>query len=269
MVYYLNLGFILEQALVDVIKTYIDRLQLDDVYRNYHISVTNEHPFAHMIVDQNSRCSDNFPAIVITTDTDNKVPDLNNMPPQFSAIGLTSEDIDSLINSTKRNKTRINNNGEVIPIVKNGIIQKEKIPGYIFVFDEKTINTIKQIADENDSKEVYALKIATRRRDKISFEIWAENEQLKNELYEHLRLLLATSLEKVMQDRYKMLNIAVFDHTLSGNRSSNYNFDFDVMLCGSHMSIDIDYDIQQIIIDTDVKELSYDLIAEVINHVKE
>ena len=51
MIYYLNLGFVLEQALVDVTKTYIERLHLDSVYNNFHISVVNEHPFAHMMIE--------------------------------------------------------------------------------------------------------------------------------------------------------------------------------------------------------------------------
>ena len=79
MIYYLNLGFVLEQALVDVTKTYIERLHLDSVYNNFHISVVNEHPFAHMMLEDTPTANDTFPAVVITSQSDGEVPDLTNM----------------------------------------------------------------------------------------------------------------------------------------------------------------------------------------------
>lgn len=273
MIYYLNMGFIAEQALRDVVATYLDRLQLDDVYANYHISVVNEHPFAHMILEDNPRCADSFPSIIISTESDSKSGDLMNVPPQYSGIGLTSKDIDELIENTKRIKTKINEKGEVVPVVKKGVVQKEVIPGYVFVTDEITINNIKEIADSRTQGEtegmIYGVKSNTRRKDRISVEIWADNNQLKNELYEHLRLLFSSTLDYVIQEKYKMFDPAIFDGTVQGQRSSNFNFDFDTLLFGSHIAFDIEYNVAQIILDSEINNISKDLIVEVINHVKE
>ena len=74
MIYYLNLGFVLEQALVDVTKTYIERLRLDAVYNNFHISVVNEHPFAHMMIEDTPTANDTFPSVVIKTPLTEEVP---------------------------------------------------------------------------------------------------------------------------------------------------------------------------------------------------
>lgn len=273
MIYYLNFGFVLEQALVDVVKTYIDRLGLDAVYGNYHISVTNEHPFAHMVIDQNARCSDTFPTVVITTQSDNKVSELANVPVQTSGIGLTSEDLDNLVGSTLRNKTKINANGESVVVVKNGVIQKEKIPGYILVTDETKIAKLKEVAESRTVGDVagmvYGIKYNTRRHDNVSVEIWAENNQLKNEIYEHLRILFSSSLNEVLKEKYAMFDIEIFDNSVNGERSNNLNYDFDELLWGAHISFGVDYNVSQIIVDTAIEDINYDLITEVINHVKE
>lgn len=272
MIYYLNMGFILEQALVDVVKRYIDRQQFDRVYDNFHISVVNEHPFAHMIIDENARAADNFPSVVITSQSDSKPTDLMNVPPQVKGIGLTSNDIDDLIASTKRYKTKIGENGEVIPVIKKGAKVEERIPGYVLVYDDTTIDHLKSIADSRTSGEtegmVYGIQIDTRRRDRVSVEIWAEQNQLKNEIYEHLRLLFSSSLERTLQELYSFFDPSIFDTSVNGERSSNYNFDFDCILCGSHITLEVDYNVSQIILDTEIENINYDLITEVINHVK-
>lgn len=273
MIYYLNMGFILEQALVDVVKRYFDRQKFDDVYGNFHISVVNEHPFAHLIVDSHSRTSDTFPAVVINTQSDSKPSDLMNVPPQTFAVGYSSKELEELFSVTRRIKTKVDEKGEIVPVKKKGEIVYEKIPGYVCVYDENTVAKLKEIADSRSTEEkdgeVYGIKIDTRRRDKISMEIWAENNQLKNEIYEHLRILLASSLEKTLEETYRMFDPSIFDGSVNGERSSNYNFDFDCLLCGSHIAFEIDYNVSQIILDTEIENLSYEVITEVINHVKE
>lgn len=272
MIYYLNFGFVLEQALADIIRRYFDRQQFDDVYDNFHISVVNEHPFAHMIIENNARCADNFPSVIVTTQSDHKTAELNNVPPQTTGVGYTSKDLDSLFNMAYRVKQKINSKGEVIDVVKNGGVQKERIPGFILVYNQESINQLKKVADSRtkDNKDgmIYGVKICTRKTDRMSIEIWSENEQLKNELYEHIRLLLSGSMPLMLKDLYKVFNISLFDKTVDGDRSSNFNFDFDTVLCGSHLSFEVDYDIAQIILDTDIENINYNLITEVIDHVK-
>lgn len=272
MIYYLNLGFIVEQALVDVIKRYLDHQQFDRVYNNFHISVVNEHPFAHMIIDEHSRASDNFPSVVISSTRDSKPTDLANMPPQAQGIFLTADDIDNLINKTKRTKTRIDSENNEVIVKKNNEEIKEKIPGFVLVYDRQTIDKIKEVANSRTVGDVkggvYGIKVDTRRRDNISIEIWTENNQLKNELYEHLRLFVSSTLENVLFQTYEIFHPSIFDNSINGERGQNYNFDFDCILYGSHISFDIDYDVAQIILDTEIEEINYEILTEVINHVK-
>ena len=273
MIYYLNLGFILEQALVDVTKTYLERLHLDSVYNNFHISVTNEHPFAHMMIEDNTRANDTFPAVVITSHSDGEVPDLANLMEMSHGVKMTSQDFTDLFEEATRPKTRINNKGET-EIVKrrDGSIVKETIPGYVLIYDEERINYLKQLADSRTVGEeeggIYGIKIDSERRDNISVEIWSENDQLKDELYEHLNLFFQCSLDRILQEKYKRFDCAIFGNKINGERSSNYNFDFDVVLSGSHITFSVDYNVSQIILDTEIENITTEIFWEVINHVK-
>lgn len=273
MIYYLNMGFVIEQALVDVTKKYVERLHLDSVYDNFHIQVTNEHPFAHMMIEDNAKAQDTFPAIVITSYSESEVPEMTNVLEQCYGVKLTSKDLTELFESATRPKTRINEDGttEIIK-KKNGDIVRENIPGYVLVYDEERINYLKEIADSRSTPEseggVFGIKIDTRRRDNISVEIWSENDQLKNELFEHLRLFFCCSLDRILHETYQMFGCAIFGNKVSGERSSNYNFDFDVLLSGSHITFSVDYNVSQIILDTEIEKLTTEVFWEVINHVE-
>jgi hypothetical protein len=274
MIYYLNLGFVLEQALVDVTKTYLERLHLDSVYDNFHISVVNEHPFAHMMLEDSATANDTFPAVVITSQTDGEVPDLTNMFEQGRGVKVTSKDLDELFETATRPKTRINENTGETEIVKkrDGKIVRETIPGYVLIYDEERINKLKEIADSRTTSEeeggIYGIKIDSRRRDNISVEVWCENDQLKDELYEHLNLFFSCSLDRILHEKFKMFDCAIFGNKVHGERSSNYNFDFDVPLTGSHIAFSVDYNVSQIILDTDIENITTEIFWEVINHVK-
>ena len=273
MIYYLNLGFVLEQALVDVTKTYIDRLHLDSVYDNFHITVVNEHPFAHMMLEDKTTANDTFPSVVITSHSDSEVPDLTNLMEMMHGVKFTSKDFDDLFLTYTRPKTRVKENGETEIVHKrDGSIVREPVPGYVLIYDEERISKLKEIADSRTKGEeiggIYGVKVDARRRDNISVEIWCENDQLKDELYEHLILFFQCSLDRILHEKFKMFDCAIFGNRIHGERSSNYNFDFDVTLTGSHLTFSVDYNVSQIILDTDIENLTTEIFWEVINHVK-
>ncbi|MBO7518511.1 MAG: hypothetical protein J6T31_05315 [Methanobrevibacter sp.] len=274
MIYYLNLGFVLEQALVDVTKTYIERLHLDSVYNNFHINVVNEHPFAHMMIEDKTTANDTFPAVVITSQNDSIVPDLESMMEISHGVKMTSDDFDELFETATRPKTIIDEKtGEPVIVRKRDkSIVREVVPGYVLIYDEERINYLKDLADSRTRGEeeggIYGVKIDTRRRDNVSVEIWCENDQLKDELYEHLILFFTCSLDRILHEKFKMFDCAIFGNKVSGERSSNYNFDFDVLLSGSHITFSVDYNVSQIILDTEIENITTEIFWEVINHVK-
>ena len=266
MITYINRGFIAEQAIADVLKRYFDRLNYDELYDNFHLTITNNHPFAHLIVHPDSaNTADVFPSLVVSTQSDEKVPDMSNMFQQQRAMEYNSSDIDIFLRG-KRQKSMIDDNGEVRWMTdKEGNPIYEMIPGYCLAVDEAKTKTMKEIALK---RPLYGLSVITRKRDHISIEIWAENNQLKNELYEHLRLFLSGHFMQALQESYTVFSPVVMESTIRGERSNNFNFDFDVALYGANITFDIDYNVEQILIDTNI-ESPAEIISEVVNHVKE
>lgn len=264
MIYFVNRGFILEYAIADILQRYLDKLRLDTIYSNFHVSVTTEHPFAHLIYTEDAiKANDTFPCVVVSTQQDSCPPELDNLSDEVSMLKLDSDDWDSIC-ATTRVKTRIVNGKEEI-VTKNKEVVLETIPGYTFTVADSVKEEIANIIKTQGF--ILAIQHAVRKRDTLSLEIWSDNNQLKNELYEQLRLYLSTNLEVELRNSYKLFQPAMFPTSLTGERSNNFNFDFDTMLYGSHLTLNVDYTIAQIIIDTDAKSPS-DFDWEVNNYVR-
>lgn len=242
---YLNRVLVLEQAIKAAIIEYFDNLHLSNMYQNFNVAVTNEHPFAKLILNDNLNASDSFPCVVITTQEDRKVDDLVSLAVDFRAVGIDSDDFDSI--------TKIDENGK-------------EIEGLCAVADEETLEAVKATIEKQGVCYGYSLRI--RRKDTLGIEIWAENEQLKNELYGHLQAFVCGDLSRVLQKRFGFFDIELLDHTVVGHRSNNHNYDFGIDLTGAHISLDIDYCIEQLVLDTEHTEIN-EIETEGFNYVKE
>lgn len=257
MLCYINRGLILEQAIVDLVRQYFDTLNLQEKYKNFSLKVTTEHPFAELYLRNGLNASDSFPCVVVSTEEDRKPVELEELAVyETQGIGLEKADLDEIIKTTE---TYIN---------KKGIEKTREIPGLCTVIDDKTIESISQTIENQGYCYGYAMRI--RRKDTISLEVWAENVQLKNEIYEQLRLFVLGNLSHLLEAKYSFFDIALFDHTITGHRSNNYNFDFDVALSGAHISLDVNYCVEQIVLNTELHGLGSNngdnFIMEVINY---
>ncbi len=255
MLCYLNRGIILEHALVALVREYFDTLHLDNKYKNFHISVTTEHPFAELYLHEGQNASDSFPCVVITTQEDRKPYEFDELAiTQTDGIGITESDLEAI---TKTTETYIN---------KKGVQKTREIPGLCTVVDDNTLDAIKATIKKQNYCYGYSMRI--RRKDTLGFEVWAENVQLKNEIYEQLRLFITGNLTHLLEARYSFFDIAIFDNTIVGHRSNNYNFDFDVALSGAHISLDVNYCVEQIVLNTELTDVSKEIITEAINYGK-
>ncbi|MDR1176639.1 MAG: collagen-like protein [Treponema sp.] len=253
MVCYLNKGLILEQAIMGLINQYFDAMRMDSFYRNFHIKATLNHPFALVLKEHTLNAADHFPVVVVSTYDDNKPSELINLSPQIEGIGLEQNDIDIIIKYTEK--------------ISAGGKEKERvIPGLFPVAESSIIQAIHDAIIENGL--IYGFSARTYRRDNISLEIWAENAQLKNEIYEHLRLFVIGNLRHIMENKYEYFDIKIDDDKIAGQRSGAYNDLFDVILHGANITFDVNYAITQFVLDTEIKNPSRDLMLEVINHVK-
>lgn len=256
-VFYLNQGIILEQAIASLIHDYLDKIDTDNLYENFHVEVTNSHPFASLYLHNNSRTSDFFPAIVVSTQSDDKTSELSQLSVDVQTVGLAASDIESLTN----NKYTEN----FTDITGTEHKQDEKIPGYCAVTSDSVKKELLKITQKQEY--AYGYDIVTRRTDRIGIDIWADNEQVKNELYEMIRLFVIGGLPIVLNARYKKHDISIFDHSMHGQRSGNYNLDFDIPLSGASITFDVNYCVRQIIVDTSIGKIS-EIIPEVKDYVK-
>ena len=109
MICYLNRGLILEQAIVAIVRDYFAALHLDNTYKNFHISVTTEHPFAELYLHEGKNASDSFPCVVVTTGEDGKPQEFDELAPNIiDGIGLTESDLQAI---TKTTETYTKNKG--------------------------------------------------------------------------------------------------------------------------------------------------------------
>jgi hypothetical protein len=256
MIFFLNRGLILEQEIVKALKKYFSIIDVPGFYENFTVSVTNEHPFARMALSETPEkyAASLFPVVVVATEDDEKPNELVDVV-DFQYLTLVPEDIEAQ-----------NNEPGTSAVEKRYMMMTPKI-----------MSEIRAAMEARTEKRIFGATQFIRRRDHISIEIWAENPQLKNELYELIRLFVCGFMREYLEKFYRKyfteseegeVPLVIFDSSVRGQRSNNFNVDFGVELSGAHITFDADYIIEQSVIDTEIVEINDNLLLEVINHVK-
>jgi hypothetical protein len=256
MIFFLNRGLILEQEIVKALKNYFSIIGVPEFYENFTVSVTNEHPFARMTLSEAPErdVASLFPVVVVATEDDSKPGELSDVI-DSNCFSIEPEDIEP----------------------KNGDGTSDIEERYVMMTPKKMAALREAMASRTD-KRIFGVTSAIRRRDHISIEIWAENPQLKNELYELIRLFVCGFMKDYLAELYKKFfkefedgesPLVIFDSSVRGQRSNNFNVDFGVELYGAQIAFNADYIIEQSVIDTEAVDINGNLLLEVINHVKE
>jgi hypothetical protein len=245
MIYYLNKGLILEQVIVKALQDYFNTMGIPEFYKGVTVNITNKHPFAQLLLNAAKGAQFNsslFPSIVVATESDGKPGELDNLV-DANGFALEPSDFES-------------------PEIggKSPLEAKD----YMMMTPQK-IEAIR--AAVNEKGRVYGISYPIRRQDKIAIEIWAENIQLKNELYEYIRLFVCGFMKNSLEALYEENGLTIFDKTVRGQRSNNFNEDFGVVLAGALITFEADYIIEQSVIDTELVDGKIDFM-EVINHVE-
>ena len=252
MIFFLNRGLILEHEVVKALKKYFSIIRVPEYYKNFTVSITNQHPFARMILSDapEKDAASLFPVVIVATEDDSKPAELANLV-DAGSVSIELEDIKE---------------------ADGGSAVERR---YDMITPEIMAELRKCMA-KRDDKHIYGASLFIRRRDHISIEIWAENPQLKNELYEIIRLFICGFLRDYLAELYKQYfgeleggqsPLVIFDTSVRGQRSNNFNVEFGIELHGAHITFDADYIIEQTVIDTDIVDTE-NLLLEVLNHVK-
>ncbi|GHU65064.1 hypothetical protein FACS189447_03330 [Spirochaetia bacterium] len=249
MIFFLNKGLILEQEIVKALKEYFASLEFEKDY-NIALNITNEHPFNTLLGNDtgNISAASLFPSIVVTTSDDSKPAQLDHLV-ETQAWTLERPDIDKLVEAGYR--------------VAPGVIEKLKVEMDGPPDDPEDTGEEKTKGRDH----LYGIAFMINRSDKISIEIWAENIDLKNIIYELTRLYICGFMKEYLEAKLKSLKI--FDNSIRGQRSNNFNYEFGIDLAGAQITFDADYIVEQSVIDTELIEINREIIIkEVINHVK-
>jgi hypothetical protein len=252
MVCYLNRGLILEQAVCSILDEYLDGIQIDKTFNNFHAHVTLRHPFARLFMENGLKAADHFPSVVVATVDEGKPGELDGLRPQrqgttLDAVGFSVSDIDAILD-TKETVTR------------NGKTATRQKPGYPIVASEEAAAAIRKTLETQER--VYGWSIRTYRRDSISIEIWAENEQVKNQIYSDVDLFVLGNLRDMLISKYENCDLKIDDESIQGQRSGAWNIDFAVVLSGANIHFEANYAVEQILINTELKELHREIIVE-------
>jgi hypothetical protein len=245
MIFYLNKGLILEQMIVKALQDYFNTMGVPDFYKSVTVNVTNKHPFAQLLLNATKGTKFNlslFPAVVVATETDEKPGEL---------AGLIETDGVDL----KPDYVNPPEPGAKSPMENEGFM----------MMTPAEYQAIRNAV--NQKGHVYGIWTKIRRQDRIAIEIWAENIQLKNELYEAIRLFVCGYMKESFEKLYEENDFSLFDNTVHGQRSNNFNVDFGIDLSGALITFEADYSIEQTVIDTELVDENIDFM-EVINHAK-
>jgi len=254
MIYFLNRGLILEKEVVNAIKKYFSIVRVPEYYKNFTVTVTNEHPFARMLLSEapEKDAASLFPVVVVATEDDSKPSELAMLVDSADNISVEPADIAEQ---------------------EGGSVLERRYD----MITPKIMDELREAMEKKEEKHIYGTTMFIRRQDRISIEIWAENPQLKNEIYEIVRLFVCGFMRDYLGDLYKRYYpelgegqspLVIFDTSVKGQRSNNFNVEFGIELSGAHITFEADYVIEQTVIDTDIVDTN-NLLLEVINHVKD
>jgi len=235
MIVILNKGTMIEDVLISEFKQYLEEIHFSELYPVIgSVRITNEHPFALLLNQQSNGVSFTgqlFPCITVVSGSDEKVGPLTEYHDRTD-FSLVSSDV-SLI----------------------------KEAGY--QISQGSIDWLNAYFVDHET--IYGQTAVGQRRDHITVEIWSENIQLKNELYNIVEMFLCGPKRDLLSTKH---SITVTDDTVRGQRSGNYNLDFGQLLYGGQISFEADYLIEQSVLDTDIIDTNNDVILEVVNHVR-
>jgi hypothetical protein len=245
---YLNRGFISEQAICALVEDYLNTLKVNEIYKNNQVHVALNNHFAKLYREQGERAADSFPAVVISSFDDDKNPDLNMLRPQTQGaeaalIGYEKSDIDKILDIYE-------------PELVNG--KKVKKPGICTVASDDVVTAIYSRLEKKDM--VYGYSIRVYRCETISIDTWAENLQLKNELYEQIRLFVLGDLRNKLTEKYQFFDPRIDDDSVKGQRVLPFLMDFGLTLAGGNVQFEITYAIEQNCLNTDWEEFPKEII---------
>lgn len=204
---------IVEDLVAQAFREYLRELRFGELFPNHgNINVSSDHPFEQLLNNEGS-VPNLFPSVTVVSSSDGEVP---GMGKSWSIQTLVPEDIPA------------------------------DFDGNGFYIVESALNDLRTALAAKGS--VYGLSHSTMWRDSASIEIWTENLQVKNDIYNLVLGFLTGPKILALKEAHE---INVHSNSVHGQRSGYYNFDFGRVLYGGRISFTADYPVLQAVYDTD------------------
>jgi hypothetical protein len=208
---------VIEDLLVKDLREYLGLIRFKEQYPNHkNLGVSNDHPFERLLASGEPDFTI-LPSITIVSANDGEV---QGMSKGWKITSLEKADI-------------IGMKPEEWILSETALVE---------------LNTAFQTKDQ-----IHGLMHSTMWRDSVSFEIWTENIQVKNDIFS---LVLAYLSGPQIIGLHQKHDIVIHSNTIRGQRSGYYNIDFGKTLYGGRIEVSVDYPIMQAVYDTDISSLA-------------
>ncbi len=227
MKYVVNAVNDLELILVEQLRNHIfNEVRVGEIFEQFpNMRISSVHPFAYLLDQQINSVSlpaDLFPSVTITDDSDTK---------DHQADMATLEE-----------------DNEVVAADVATIAIDDKAVKYIIA-----PVALAKLRELTATGKAYATGATQRRRTSIVVEVWAQNQIVKNRIYDIVRnWFIGFGRFKLYQE----LEILIDEASISGQKSGNYNFDFGYMLHGSVLRFEVVHVLEQYVVDTEIVPLA-------------
>jgi hypothetical protein len=235
MIFPLNRIRIIDEEIVKLVESYFTLIDLEGDY-NISVNVTNEHPFFTLYGSSDVSAASLFPAVVVTSYQDGKPGKLASLP----EIGIEP-------------RTWAWKEEDVSRLMEAG-----------YDVTQKKVDELKEFYKTR--KELYGIVFGAVRQDRIVIDVWDENIARKNQIYKKIMNFVCGMMKELFgQDK----GATIFDDSIQGQQSGVFNYDFGIDLASGQITFEVDYVIEQSVIDTELVDLSGNYLLEVFNHVKD
>jgi hypothetical protein len=208
---------VIEDILVASLRTYLKELRFAEMYPFHkNLGISNDHPFERLLASEGVE-PDLFPSITVVSSTDGESP------------GMAK--------------------GWKVSTLENGDLDDFKAQDWYV--SETAKNDLSAALVQHGH--VYGLSHETMWRDSTSIEIWTENIQVKNDIY---NLVMGYLTGPKVLELHNTAGLVIHSNTIQGQRSGYYNYDFGRTLYGARVSLSVDYMIVQAVYDSDVSTMA-------------
>ncbi len=205
----INFNPVVEELLQQQLKQYFKDIKFQEIFhKSLNINLT--HPFAYFLDNEALNKKTLFPSLTIISEADQYLPQWTTAVP----IAVDKE----FLNMIKEDR------------------EKDADFRHFFLTDDD-LNQLELSIEQSKNKRIELFKYSIQKSEKINFEIWCNDELLKNRIYDFVDNFLFGA------GRFQYLNFPFIDigDEPQGNRSGAYNNDFGELLFGCNLSCMVSY----------------------------